>query len=68
VSSGGSAAHAHKLAHQLGIVTCTLQKLDTGGEAKDERVVAAVRVFVGAAGCVEGNSSRRDLLGQILSG
>jgi len=40
----------HQLAEQLGIGNCVLQKLETGGETKDERVLAAVRGFIEGAG------------------
>jgi transcriptional regulator with XRE-family HTH domain len=40
----------HKLGRRLGIATCTLQKLETGKEVKDARVLAAVRRFVEGEG------------------
>jgi transcriptional regulator with XRE-family HTH domain len=36
----------HELARELGIATCTLQKLESGRAVKDARVLAAVGSFL----------------------
>lgn len=41
-----------KLARQLGVTQATVSLLETGGETKDKRVLAAVRAFLEAAGSV----------------